>query len=133
MVTCSGSLVPSPCGEEGALFSPSTLLRLLAALYGAGPALRAVPVFGHSTKARTRLRLCFVPSPARASLAARSLTGALSLGVVCLLPSAAPASVSAVLVGCMHPVFSCDPPGGCRPSGVSGSLWLETGGLFAVW
>ena len=43
---------------------PSTLLRLPAGLYGAGPALRAVPVFGYSTKARIRLRLHFVPYPA---------------------------------------------------------------------
>ena len=28
---------------------------------------------------------------------------------------------------------SCDPPGGCRPSRISESLWLETGSLFAVW
>ena len=28
---------------------------------------------------------------------------------------------------------SCDPPSGCRPSRISGSLWLETGSLFAVW
>ena len=28
---------------------------------------------------------------------------------------------------------SRDPPGGCRPSGISGSLRLEPGGLFAVW
>ena len=28
---------------------------------------------------------------------------------------------------------SRDPPGGCGPSRISGSLWLETGGLFAVW
>ena len=28
---------------------------------------------------------------------------------------------------------SRDPPSGCRPSRISGSLWLETGGLFAVW
>ena len=27
---------------------------------------------------------------------------------------------------------SCDPPGGCQPSRISGSLWLETGSLFAV-
>ena len=47
-----------------AVLSPSTLLRLPAALYGAGPALSAVPVFGSSTKARIRLRLRFVPSPA---------------------------------------------------------------------
>ena len=57
---------------------PSTLLRLPAALYGAGPALPAVPVFGYSTKARTRLGLRFVPSPAGAAQAAQSLTGALS-------------------------------------------------------
>ena len=28
---------------------------------------------------------------------------------------------------------SCDPLGGCQPSRISGSLWLETGSLFAVW
>ena len=30
---------------HGCVLSPSTLLRLLAALYGVGPALRVVPVF----------------------------------------------------------------------------------------
>ena len=83
------------CPRSPVCASPSTLLRLLAALYGAGPALRAVPVFGFSTKARTWLRLCFVPSPAGAAQAARSLMGALSPGAVRLLPSAVPASVSA--------------------------------------
>ena len=89
MVSCLGSLVQSCCGEEGALqtnvtglcgehsqcsshsgfapahgcvFSPSTLLRLLAALCGEGPVLRVVPVFGFSTKAQTQLGLRFVPS-----------------------------------------------------------------------
>ena len=82
------SSVQSCCGEGGALqadvavcgehsrvpatlglprtgvfvLSPSTLLRLPAALYGAGPALSAGPVFGPSTKAWIRLRLRFVPS-----------------------------------------------------------------------
>ena len=37
----------------------------------------------------------FVPSLVRAAQAARGLTGALSLGAVCLLPSAVPPSVSA--------------------------------------
>ena len=46
------------------VLSPSTLLRLPAALYGAGPVLSAVPVFGSSTKAWIQLRLRFVPSPA---------------------------------------------------------------------
>ena len=27
----------------------------------------------------------------------------------------------------------CDPPSGCQPSRISGSLWLETGSLFALW
>ena len=43
------------------VLSPSKLLRLPAALYGAGPALSAVSVFGSSRKAR-RLRLRFVSS-----------------------------------------------------------------------
>ena len=34
--------------------------------------------------------------------------------------------------GVCAPVSSRDPPGGCQPSRISGSLWLETGGLFAV-
>ena len=55
------------------VISPSALLRLLAALYGAGPALSAVPVFGYSTKARIQLRLRFVSSPASAVQAARGL------------------------------------------------------------
>ena len=41
---------------------PSTLLRLPAALYGVGPALSAVPVFGSSTKARIQLHLRVVSS-----------------------------------------------------------------------
>ena len=89
MVSHLGSLVQSCCREGGALqtnvtgacgehsqhsghtgFAPahgcvlslSALLRLPTALYGAGPALRAVPVFGYSTKTRTWLGLRFVPS-----------------------------------------------------------------------
>ena len=67
------------------VLSQSTLLRLPAALYGAGPALSAVPVFGSSTKARIRLRLRFVPSPASAAQTARGL-GALSRGAGRLFP-----------------------------------------------
>ena len=67
------------------VLSPSTLLRLPAALYGAGPVLSAVPVFGSSTKVRIRLCLRFVPSPASAVQAARGL-GAFSLDVARLFP-----------------------------------------------
>ena len=65
--------------------SLSTLLRLPAALYGAGPALHAVPVFRSSTTAQIRLRLRFVSSPASLVQAARGL-GALSPDVVRLFP-----------------------------------------------
>ena len=59
--------VPATLGLPGSrvsVLSPSTLFRVPAALYGAGPALSAVPVFGSSTKAQIQLRLRFVPSPA---------------------------------------------------------------------
>ena len=156
MVSCSGLLVQSCCGEGGVLqadiaglcgehlqssghtgFAPLTGVcspclccsgSRLHYIERALRCVRVVPVFQYSTKVRTRLPLCFV-----SSLAARSLMGTLSPGAVHLLPSVAPASVSVCTVGCMRLVFSRDPPGGCRPSRISGSLWLETGGLFAVW
>ena len=80
--------------HRGVCAFPVYTAQLPAALYGAGPALCAVPVFRSSTKARIRLRLRFVPSPASAVQAARGLTGALSLGAARPLPSAAPASIS---------------------------------------
>ena len=90
MSLCVGSTprVPATLGlpRTGvSVLSPSTLLRLPAALYGAGPTLSAVPVFGSSTKARIRLRLRFVSSPASAVQAARGL-GALSPGAARLFP-----------------------------------------------
>ena len=65
---CVGSTrhVPATLGlpRTGvSVLSPSTLLRLPAAVHGAGPALSAVPVFGYSTTARIWLRLRVVSSP----------------------------------------------------------------------
>ena len=88
-----------PCIGVSVL-SPSTLLRLLAALYVAGPALSAVPVFGSSTEARIRLRLRCVSSPASAVQAARGL--ALSLNAARLFP---PRPQCAPLVGCLQLAF----------------------------
>ena len=154
VVSCSGSLVQSYCEEGGALqtnitglcgeqshcsrrtgfapahgcvLSPSTLLRLPAALYGVGPALRAVPVFGYSTKARTLLGL-----RSRSSSGSQELDGRTHLQCNAYYPSAVPASVSTRWSGapcvCSRELASrCGPPGGCRPSRISGSLWLETG------
>ena len=88
-------------------------------------------------KVQIRLGLHFVPSLAGAAQAARSLTSALSPGAVHLLPSTVPASVSvrtsrvrAACVCSWELASSCDPPGGCRPSRISGNLWLENGGLL---
>ena len=69
MSLCVGSTrrVPATRGlpRTGvSVLSPSALLRLPAALYGAGPALSVVPVFGSSTAARIRLRLRVVSFPA---------------------------------------------------------------------
>ena len=90
---CVGSTprVPATLGlpRTGvSVLSPSALLRLPAALYGAGTALSAVPVFRSSTTARIRLRLRFVPSLASAAQTARGL-GALSPGGT-PFPSAVP-------------------------------------------
>ena len=95
--------VPATLGlprSRVSVLSPSTLLRFPAALYGAGPAFSAVPVFGSSTKARIRLHLRFVPSPAWAAQAARGL-GALSPDVACL----SPLWPQRAQVGCLRLVF----------------------------
>ena len=73
-----------PCTGVSVL-SPSTLLRLQAALYGAGLALSGVPVFGSSTKARIQMRLRFVSFLASAVQAARGL-GAFSPDAARLFP-----------------------------------------------
>ena len=87
-----GLLVPSR-GGTGAAF-PSTLLRLPAALYGAGPALRgSSPRVLHESADSAAPAFCAFPI--RAAQATRSLTGALSPGAVRLLPSASPAPVLA--------------------------------------
>ena len=99
------------------VLSPSTLIRLRAALYGADPALRAVPVFGSSTAAPIGLRLCFVSSPASAAQAARGL-GALSPGAGRLFP---PRPQRVLLVGSQE-VFKTGTCA-CLPGGRGWLLW----------
>ena len=105
------------------------LLRLQAALYGACPALRAVPIFGSSTKARTRLGLLLC-LPRRSSSGSQELDGRTLPGCGAPSPLRRPSlSFRARQSGAL----CVNPPGRCQPSTVSGRLWLETGGLFAVW
>ena len=138
------------------VLSPSALLRLPAALHGAGPALSAVQVFGSSTKARIRLRLHVVSSPASAVQAARGL-GVLSLGAARLFPPrrvawaarglgslstgaarlfspwrAAQAARGLRSLSRVRRAFSLRGPSARRRSHLRKSL-DRTGGLFAVW
>ena len=159
MVSCSGSLVQSCCREGGALqtdiavcvehspcsghtgFAPLTGVCAFPVYTAQAPScsIWSMPCIacGYSFwvlhNSADSVAPAFCAFPGGAAQAARSLTGALSLGAARLLPSGAPASVSAGAIRVLAPVFSRDPPGGCRPSRISGSLWLETGGLFAVW
>ena len=75
---CVGSTprVPATLGlpHTGvSVLSPSTVLRVLAALHGAGPALSSVPVFGSSITAQIWLPLRVVSSPASVVQAAKGL------------------------------------------------------------
>ena len=126
---CVGSTrrVPATLGlpRTGvSVLSPSTLLWLPAALYGAGPALSAVPVFGSSTKARIRLRLRVVPSPPERFRQPEAW--APSPGHGAPFPSAAAACAGRVPAACVcsqELASSRNPPsGGCRPSRISGIL-----------
>ena len=105
VVSCLGSIVQSCCGEGGALqtnvfslcgehsqcsghtgfapahgcvLSPSTLLRLLAALYGAGPCVACSSSFGVLHKSADSVGPAFCAFPARAAQSARRLMSALS-------------------------------------------------------
>ena len=135
---CVGSTlrVPATLGlprAEVSVLSPSALLRLLAALHGAGPALSAVPVFGSSTTAWVRLRLRVVSSPDSAVQAARGL-GALSPGAAHLFPLRRAAQAAGGLAPSpqAHRAFSLRGPSARRRLGLRKSS-DRTRGLFAVW
>ena len=107
------------------VLSPSTLLRLLAALYVAGPALVRFQFSGTPQKRGFGCAcvLCLLrPERFRQP---RGL-GALSLDAVCLFPPRPPHTASGVPAACVCSqklASSRDPPGGrCRPSSISGSL-----------
>ena len=118
------------------VLSQSTLLRLQADLQGncLKPALGCVQVLGYSTKAQTLLGLRFVPFPGPRS-SGDQVRGECSLsrggGTSYHLPGPS-SSVSWVAVGvpvsgvpCVSSgelISGCDPPGGCQPSRIPGSL-----------
>ena len=122
-----------PCSRVCAL--PSTLLRLLAALQGAGPALRAPPRpkplrSGSQVlhKDADSVGPAFYAFPGQSGSGNRELEERTLPGAVRLLPSTVPASVSghalsgASCVSSWELISGCDPPGRCQPSRISGSL-----------
>ena len=128
------------------VLSPSTLLRLLAALQGAGLELRALPrpkplKFRFSgTPQRSRLGwACILCLPHQSSSGSQELDEHTLPRCSATSPLPSPSLSSQVcLVQCSLCLFwgaisSCDSPGRCQPSRISGSLWLEMGSLFAVW
>ena len=150
-LACVGSThsVPATLGLPPltvCMLSLCTLLRLQVVLQGVGPELRAVPRpkplwFRFSgTPQRPRLGwacvLCLpcLSSSANQELDEHTLPGCSTPYSLCgpslsfwACQSGAPCVSSGDLSS------GCDPPGGCQPSRISGSLWLETGSLFAVW
>ena len=144
LLVCVGSThsVPATLGLPlltVRVLCPSTLLRLQAALQGAGPELRTLP-----RPKPLRFRFSGTPQKHR-------------LGWACVLCSGSQELDERTLPGCREPyplrgpslsflvcwsgapcvssgelISGCNPPGGCQPYRISGSLWLETGGLFAV-
>ena len=127
------------------VLSSSTLLRLQVALQGAGPELCALPRpkpfrfrFSGIPQRPDLIGPAFCAFTIWAAQGTRSLTSALSSGAVQLLPFLVPTSVSrrarsgVPFVSPGELISGCDPPGGCQPSRISGSLWLETRSLFSV-
>ena len=144
-LACVGSTgnVPATLGLPllpACVFSPSTLLRLQAALQGAGPELHALPRpkllrfrFSGTPQRRRLCWACVWFGPRLSSSGSQELAEH-TLWVRCTLSS--PRSQPQSGVPCVSSgklISGCKPPGRCQPSRISGSLWLETGGLFAVW
>ena len=125
--------------------SLSTLLRLQAALQGAGPELCALPRpkplgFRFSgTPQRRRLGWAYVlclPRPSSSGsqeLEERTPRVQDAFPPPPSQPQFLGAPIGAPCVSSGELISGCDPPSRCQPSRISGSLWLETGSLFAVW
>ena len=91
-----------------------------------------VQVLRSSTKTQTWLGLHFVLSPVSSS-GNQELDERTLLRCSATSPLPGPACFWAPCVSSGELISGCDLPGRCQPSRISGSLWLETGSLFAVW
>ena len=109
-----------PCTGVSVL-SPSALLRLPAALYGAGPVLSAVPVFGYSTKSTDSVVPAFCAFPGLSSPGSQRLGHTLPICGTPFSSTAPERAAGRVPAACLCSeewASSSDPPGG----GFSGIL-----------
>ena len=128
------------------MLSQSTLVRLQVALQGVSPELHALsspkPLRFRFSGTAQRCRLSWtcvlcLPRPSSSGNQEFDESTLLRCSATSLLP--VPASVSgrtrsgAPCVSSRELISGWDPPSRCQPSRISGSLWLETGSLFAVW
>ena len=144
ITVCVGS-TRSVAATLACVLSPSTLLRFQAALQGAGPELRALPRpkplrfrFLGTPQRRRLCWACVLCLPCRNSSGNQELDKRTLPGCSAPYPLRGPSLSFPTPVGCALCLFGelisdCDPPGGCQPSRISGSLLLETASLFAVW
>ena len=128
------------------VLSPSTLLRLQAALQGAGSKLLHFPGLSRSGsgswvlhKGAHSVRPAFCAFPSLSSSGSQELDERTLPGCRAPSPLHGPRlsfhmrRFGAPCVSSGELVSSCDPPSGCQPSRISESLWLETRSLIAVW
>ena len=132
-----------PCSR--CVLSLSTLLRLQVALQGAGWSCVHFPRLSCSfrfsgTPQRRRLSWgCILCLPGSSSSGNQELDERTLFRCSVTSPLPSPslsfrhARSGEPCVSSAELISGCDPPGGCQPSRISGSLWLKTGSLFAVW
>ena len=125
---------------HGCVLSPSTLLRLPAALYGAGPVFLCSSSFRVLHKSADSVGPVFCTFPIPSSSGSQELDWHTLPRCSAPSPLCGPSlsfrthqSGACALCLFLELASSHNPPSGCWPSRISGSLWLETGGLFAVW
>ena len=129
------------CLAHGCVLSPSTLLRLPAALYGRRPCVACGSSFRVLHKSVDSVGPAFGAFPGPSSSGSQELDGRTLPGCDAPFPLRGLAQPQFLCTSSVHSPCVCsrelassrDPPSGCRPSRISGSLWLETGGLLAVW
>ena len=102
-----------------------------------GPCVACGSSFRVLHKSADSVAPAFSAFPGLSGSGSQGLDGHTLPGCPAAFPSAAPACAGQVPAACVcspELASSYDPPGsGCQPSRISGSLYIETGGLSAVW